>query len=80
MTTSSIFDQTKPLNIDFSHRLSRSSNFNTSALSDTVDNMTYQATSILNILSDQFLIEEGSNVLKVSDEIIYWTIEAAIRG
>jgi hypothetical protein len=79
MTTQSKPDQTNPLNIDFSHRLSRRSTFNTSFLSDTVDNMTYQATSILNILSDQFAIDDGSDVVKVSDEIIYWTLEAVIK-
>jgi hypothetical protein len=79
MTMQSNPHQTNPLTIDFSHRLSGSSTLNTAALSDTVDIMTYQASSILNILSDQFSIEEGSNVLKVSDEIIYWTIEAAIK-
>ena len=79
MTTHSKTNQTSPLNINYNHRLSRCSNFNTAALSDTVDSITYQVTSILNILSDQFALEEGSDIVKVSDEIIYWTIESCIK-
>lgn len=79
MTTQSKPDQTNPLIIDFSHRLNPSSRFNYSTLSDTVDIMAYQATAILNVLSDQFVLEDKNDVVRASNEIIYWSIEAAIK-
>lgn len=69
---------TEHLNVDFSHRISQSSDNCYRSLSDTVDIMAYQATAILNVLSDQFLTNEDEGK-RVSDEIIYWAIEAAIK-
>jgi hypothetical protein len=72
-------NQTTPLTIDFSHRLSTSSGVNYCTLSDTVDMMAYRATAILNILSDQFVLDDESDIVRASDEIIYWAIQAAIN-
>lgn len=72
-------NQTKQLTVDFSHRVSQSSDHCYCTLTDTVDIMAYQATAILNVLSYQFLTyEDGGN--RASNEIIYWTIEAAINS
>jgi hypothetical protein len=65
---------TKP-NIDLSHRLPLLDEFNSRTLSDSVDSMANRATSVLTMLSCQFI--DDSNQLK--DEIIFSVIESAIQ-
>ncbi len=63
---------------DFSHRLSI---FGTEAtahnLNDAIGTMAYQATNSLTLVSQQFLGDDEAT--KASDEVIYWTIDAAIK-
>lgn len=68
----------QPLNVDFTHRLVKVEGTEFSKLDfiDTVDQMVCRATAILDTLSCQF---DGDGQDRLSNEVIYWTIEAAIK-
>ncbi|MFZ2169870.1 MAG: hypothetical protein WAW61_09575 [Methylococcaceae bacterium] len=69
----------KQLTVDFSHRITPLSNDKFVSLEDTVYTMANQATAVLNVLSDQFITIDGESQNRASDNIIFWTIEAAIK-
>jgi len=67
------------LNIDFSHRLSwmiRHNSFTAANLSDTVDEMSLRATSILEVLGIQFMDPEAP---RISDSGMLHLFDAVTR-
>lgn len=69
-------NQTDPLTIDFSHRLSPLSGVNFCTLSDSVNMMANRAEAILQMLALQFIDDDQD---KLNDELICGAIDAAIK-